>query len=38
LNGGLCGELKIDDTIKIKGHIIDFELTVESLQVETCKG
>ena len=28
------GELKIGDTIKIKGHITDFEQTVESLQVE----
>lgn len=29
------GELKIGDTIKIKGRITDFEQTVESLQVET---
>jgi putative protease len=28
------GELKIGDTIKIKGHTTDFEQTIESLQVE----
>ena len=28
------GELKKGDTIKIKGHVTDFEQTVESLQVE----
>jgi putative protease len=28
------GELKIGDTIKIKGHTTDFEQVVESIQVE----
>lgn len=28
------GELKIGDTIKIKGHVTDLEQVVESLQVE----
>lgn len=29
-----AGELKIGDTIKIKGHSTDFEQVVESMQVE----
>lgn len=28
------GELKVGDTIKIKGHLTDFEQQVESMQVE----
>jgi len=28
------GELKTGDTIKIKGHVTDFEQVVESLQIE----
>lgn len=28
------GELKVGDTIKIKGHFTDFEQQVESMQVE----
>jgi len=28
------GELKVGDTIKIKGHTTDFEQVVESMQVE----
>jgi putative protease len=28
------GELKKGDTIKIKGHVTDFEQVVESLQIE----
>jgi len=28
------GELKIGDTIHIKGHTTDFEQTVESMQIE----
>jgi translation initiation factor IF-2 len=28
------GELKVGDTIKIKGHVTDFEQTVDSMQVE----
>jgi hypothetical protein len=28
------GELRIGDTIRIKGHMTDFRLTVESLHVE----
>lgn len=28
------GELKVGDTIKIKGHTTDFEQTVDSMQVE----
>ena len=30
----ISGELKIGDTIKIKGHLTDFEQQVESMQVE----
>lgn len=28
------GELKVGDTIKIKGHSTDFQQTIESMQVE----
>ncbi len=28
------GELRVGDTIKIKGHLTDFEQQVESIQVE----
>lgn len=28
------GELKVGDTIRIKGHTTDFEQTVDSMQVE----
>jgi translation elongation factor EF-1alpha len=28
------GELKVGDTIKVKGHTTDFEQIVESIQVE----
>jgi putative protease len=28
------GELKVGDSIRIKGHVTDFEQIVESLQVE----
>lgn len=28
------GELKVGDTIKIKGHSTDFQQTVDSMQVE----
>jgi translation initiation factor IF-2 len=28
------GELKVGDTIRIKGHTTDFEMTVDSMQVE----
>lgn len=28
------GELQVGDVIRIKGHVTDFEQTVESLQVE----
>jgi selenocysteine-specific translation elongation factor len=30
----LTGELKVGDTIRVRGHTTDFEHTVESMQVE----
>ncbi|MBU2616322.1 MAG: translation elongation factor-like protein [Nanoarchaeota archaeon] len=30
----LSGNLKVGDTVKIKGHTTDFEVPIESMQIE----
>jgi len=30
----LSGDLKVGDTVKIKGHTTDFEVPIESIQIE----